>query len=91
MEMRFLPGGEVRAIWDDTLDLRPLGTIPQRASRIEVIQEGPHRGKFAVDFSLLADALNDDRFRVCLTQVYSNYRHAVEAEIAWLMENWILG
>lgn len=89
---RYLPTGQTRAIWSDTQGARErkAGVIPQRASRIEVITEGPQRGKFHVDFSLLAEATGDDRFRVCLPKTYESYAAANRAEITWLANNWVL-
>lgn len=89
----FLPSGETRAIWSDQVaaSFRKKGIIPQRASRVEVIQDGPSRGKFHVDFSLLADATGDERYRVCLSQAFESYADAVAAEVEWLTGNWVLG
>ena len=81
-----------RAIWSDQVapSFRATGVIPQRASRVEVITEGPQRGLFHVDFSLLADATGDDRLRVCLVKPFLSYNAAVAAEVAWLEQNWVL-
>lgn len=89
---RYLPGGETRQIWHDALAdrARSRGVIPQRASRVEVIPDGQQRGRFSVDFSLLADATGDDSYRVCLVQTFDRYSDAVAAEVAWLERNWVL-
>lgn len=89
---RYLPDGSTRVIWHDTVGDRERhhGAIPQRASRIEVIPEGPQRGRFHVDFSLLAEATGDDSYRVCLVQTFERYDAANAAEVAWLEQNWVL-
>lgn len=89
---RYMPDGSTRAIWDDAVGdrERQAGVIPQRASRIEVVQEGPSRGRFCVDFSLLADATGREEFRICLTQTFKSYAEANRAEVAWLKQNFIL-
>ncbi len=89
---RYLPGGETRQVWhDDVGDRdRDQGVLPQRASRIEVIPEGPQRGRFHVDFSLLAEATGDDSYRVCLLQTFDRYSDANAAEVLWLEQNWVL-
>lgn len=89
---RYLPDGDTRAVWADAVASRERehGVIPQRASRIEVITEGPQRGMFHVDFSLLADVTGDDRFRICLLETFEDYAKANAAEVAWLHKNWVL-
>lgn len=89
---RYLPDGSTRAIWDDAVGGRERhqGVIPQRASRIEVIPDGPKRGLFHVDFTLLAEAVQDDSYRVCLVQTFENYGDANKAEVEWLRKNWVL-
>ncbi len=83
--------GQTRAIYGDAhRDLLCADGIPTRASRIEVVQEGPHRGRFFVDMSLLADAVGRDDFRVCLLPTYEQYAAANAAEVAWLLANWVL-
>jgi hypothetical protein len=89
MDISFLPNGEMRAIVDDTIDVRTLGALPRRASRVEVVECGPHRGKYHVDMSLLADISGNDTHRVCLLPTYVRYRDAIAAEIAWLRANWL--
>lgn len=90
--LRFLPGGEVRGIYTDALPLRHLmpGMIPHRASRVEVIQEGKHRGRFHVDFSLLAEMTGKVEHRACLTETFDSYQEAVAAEVEWLRVNYVL-
>lgn len=86
---RYFGSGDTIAIWNDdrAATARRHGIIPQRASRIEVVQDGPRRGRFYVDFSLLADALGDDSYRVCLSQTYERYDVANAAEVVWLEQN----
>lgn len=89
---RYLPTGETRSVWNDAVASRERehGVLPQRASRIEVITEGPKRGLFHVDFSLLADVTGDERFRICLREAFVDYSAANAAEVAWLHDNWVL-
>lgn len=84
--------GRTRAIWSDRSAgfLRATASRPKRASRVEVIEDGPNSGKFGVDFTLLADATGDERYRVCLTRTFERYDAAVEAEVAWLRENYLM-
>ncbi len=87
----YRPDGTARSIWNDAQakTLRAAGVVPRRASRVEVIEEGPHRGLFHVDFTLLADATGDDRYRVCLVSPFETHAAAVAAEVAWLNRNWV--
>jgi hypothetical protein len=89
----FRPDGDVRAVWDDSTarGFRAAGVVPRRASRIEVIGEGPAYGLFHVDFSPLADLTGDERYRVCLTRAFESYAEANRAEVEWLTGNWVLG
>jgi hypothetical protein len=84
--------GSTRGIWQDATanDFRQAGIIPERASRVEVIREGPNRSKFGVDFTLLAELTGDPKLMVCLTRAYESYSEAVSAEVAWIEQNWIL-
>jgi hypothetical protein len=91
--IHFLPGGEVRAIYTDAPPLRQLlpSAMPRRASRIEVIEEGKHRGKFHVDFSLLAAFTGQAEHAVCLAVPFESYREANDAEVAWLAQHYVKG
>jgi hypothetical protein len=84
--------GTQRAIWtsDNEKLLRAQGALPQRASRVEVIPDGEHRGLFHVDFSPLAAITGDCRYAVCLPKPFASYHEAVAAEVAWLQQNWML-
>lgn len=91
----FRPDGTVRAVWDDQTapSFRAAGVMPRRASRVEVIE--PHFcekkcGLFHVDFTPLAEATGDDRYRVCLAVPFYQYAAAVAAEVRWLQQNWVL-
>lgn len=88
----YRPDGTARAVWSDSVapGFRRTGALPVRASRVEVIPDGVHRGLFHVDFSLLADATKDERLRVCLARPFESYQGAVAAEVAWLERNWVL-
>lgn len=84
--------GQTRAIWSDRSAslFRATATRPKRASRVEVIEDGPNSGRFGVDFTLLAEATGDERYRVCLTKAYDRYDEAVAAEVAWIRNNYLL-
>jgi len=84
--------GTVRAIWQDTAgpQLRKSGMLPRRASRVEVITEGPRTGQFYVDMSLLADISSNADLAVCLTSTFDNYADAVAAEVKFIEQNWLL-
>lgn len=89
----YRPDGSCRSIWRDqeAEHNRAHGVVPRRASRVEVIEDGPHRGLFSVDFSLLADLTDDRRMRVCLARPFATYGEAVAAEVAWIEKYWVLG
>lgn len=88
----YRPDGTTRAIWSDAIaaSLRKHDVIPQRASRVEAITEGPHRGKFHVDLSLLASIAKNAKFEVCLTKTFESYAEAVAAEVKFIELNWVL-
>lgn len=89
----YRPDASTRAIWTDAAGptLRQGGSIPERASRIEVIREGPFRGFFSVDFSLLSRATGDPRYAVCLAKPFAQYGEANQAEVDWLKKRWLVG
>jgi hypothetical protein len=83
--IRFVRGGGVRKLfepWDRTA----FGAIPRRASRVEVVEEGPQKGKFFVEMSPLGP-----NFQFCLTETFDDYADAVRAEQGWLTQHWIQG
>jgi len=85
--MSVLPDGTSRSIWSD--DWHPEvdpGAVQRRASRVEVIPDGPQKGRFHVDFSPLGE-----EYRFCLAQTFVRYRDAVAAEVAWLTKHWVKG
>lgn len=88
----YLPDGSQRAIWSEQTapGFLASGVMPERASRVEVIRDGPLRGRFYVDFSLLADLTGCDHYRVCLRDTFPAHEPAVRAEAAWLIKNWVL-
>ena len=86
---RYLPTGETRAIYTDARRHLLRNEEVDRASLINPIKDGPKRGCFYVDFSLLADATGDDRYRLCLTETFETYTEANQAEVAWLEANYI--
>lgn len=90
---RYLPSGQTLSIWTDHSGTyeRAAGNIPQRASRVEVIESGKFAGFFHADMSLTADIVGDDSFRVCLFPPRDKYSEAVKDEVAWLKEHFING
>ena len=88
----YRPDGSIRAIWTDKVApaFREAGAIPHRASNVEVIEVGPNRGKFHVDFSKLADLTGNETYRVCLCQAFDTHGAAVAAEVRWLELNWVI-
>lgn len=88
----YRPDGETRGVWTSRSgpSFRKAGVIPVRASRVEVIPDGINRGRFHVDFSLLADATGDRRHRVCLHTPFDSYEAAVTAEVLYVERNWVL-
>lgn len=89
---RYLPDGSIRSLWQDDFAMlnRKQGLKPLRASRVEVIEEGPQAGRFYVDMSPLAIATNNWNYMVCLLPTHERYDAAVAAEQAWIKENWVL-
>lgn len=87
---RYLADGSTRAVWRDDLADRERrhGVAPVRASRIEV---EPASGRFHVDFTPLAEAAGDDRWRCCLRETFLRYDEAVRREVAWLETEYVLG
>jgi len=86
MAVRYLPDGSIRSLWHDPLadHRRAQGFVPRRASQVFAIADGPHAGRFAVDFSPLGES-----FQFCLTETFSRYGDAVKAEQAWLHTHWV--
>lgn len=84
--------GTTRAIWQDQIgdSLRKAGAIPRRASRVEVIPDGPNRGNFHVDLTLLSEITGNPKFAVCLTKTFESYSEAVAAEVKFIEHNWVL-
>lgn len=81
--IRFTRGGGVRKLFQ-TGDRATFGAIPRRASRVEVIDTGPHLGRFFVDFSPLGED-----YQFCLAQPFDDYQDAVRAEQEFLIQKWI--
>lgn len=84
---RYLPGGRLRGLWDDRSagQLRDHGAVPKRASQVFVVEHGPRRGRFAVDFSPLGEG-----YAFCLAVTFARYDEAVAAEQRWLTGNYVL-
>lgn len=55
-----------------------------------MIPDGPNRGRFHVDLSLLAEIAADPRLQVCLAQTFDSYSAAVAAEVRFIEHNWVL-
>ena len=90
---RYLPSGKTLSIWTDSSSAyeRKAGNIPQRASRVEVIESGKFAGFFHADMSLIADIVGNDSFRVCLFPPRDKYSEAVMDEVTWLKEHFLNG
>lgn len=88
----YRPDGSTRAVWQDTIGpgLRRAGVMPRRASRVEVIPDGPSRGRFHVDLTLLSEIAGNPKLAVCLTQTFDSYSEAVAAEVRFIEHNWVL-
>jgi hypothetical protein len=87
----YRPDGEVRAVWgrENAPLLRNAQAMPQRASRVEVVEEGRHRGRFYVDFSPLAVVTGRPEYQTCLIATFDSHEEAVAAEVDWLRRNWL--
>lgn len=82
--------GDIFAIWEDKRLPREIHqAVPHRASRIEVIEEGSHRGLFFVDFTPLFEMTGNPKYQTCLTQTFTSYDQAREAEVQWLKKNYV--
>lgn len=83
--------GSVRAVWKDEISksLRAAGATPKRASRVEVVTEGPNATLFYVDFTPLFEITGKASDCVCLCKPFESYSAAVAAEVAWLERNWV--
>lgn len=88
----YRPDGSVRGIWQDSTapGFREAGLVPERASRVEAIRDGPNRSKFHVDFTLLSELTGDPKLCVCLTRTFDSHTEAVAAEVAWIEQNWLV-
>jgi len=82
--IRFLKGGGVRKLFAAE-DRSMFGAVPRRATRIEIVPEGPNRGLFYIDCSPLGP-----EYQFCLTELFEDYKAAVRREEEWLTANWIL-
>jgi hypothetical protein len=82
--IRFLPGGGVRKLFAAVDRQTYPGLIPQRASRVEVIQEGPLRGRFSVEFLELPGLTP-----CCLVETFEDHAAGVRAEQTYLKEQWL--
>lgn len=89
----YRPDGTARGVWRDETgpSFRKAGAAPRRASRVEVVEDGPKAGLFHVDLSPLADQTGDARHRVCLARAFESYTEAVAAEVSYIERNWVLG
>jgi len=82
--------GTTRCIYDDRLAPTLRSSDVHRASHVEPVREGPHRGNWHVDLSPLGELLGRDEFHVCLVTTFPKRADALAAEVAWLERNWIL-
>lgn len=88
----FRPDGTRRAVWSPAVaeSFRAAGEIPHRASNVEVVEEGPDRGRFYADFTKLAELENDPSLCICLASTFASHAEAVAAEVRWLEQHWVL-
>ena len=78
MELIMTPTGEVRCVYDETIDLHSLGTLViQRASHVEPAADG----RWQADHSPVAGPLLGP---------LANRSQALDAERAWLAANWLI-
>lgn len=69
MELLILPGGDVRCVYDEAIDLQRLGSVSiQRASHVEPTSDGewiadlsPVNGPSLGPFAIRSDALTAER------------------------------
>lgn len=85
--------GELRCLVEDDADspalYEQLNSLPERASDIGIIQEGRLKGWWFVDFSRVAKMTDDPSMSVCLAHPFRSRREAIEAEIAWMKQNFL--
>lgn len=88
----FLPDGTRRAVWSEAVapSFRAEGEIPHRASNVEVVEDGPNRGRFHADFTKLSELENDPSLCICLAATFASHAEAVAAEVRWLEQHWVL-
>ena len=86
MIMRISPGGEIRAIYDDTYPFTEIhgGEPPVRASHVEPIQTGPNAGKWFVDMSPLGE-----EYQYCLWPPFEKRAEALAAEHDHIVKHWL--
>ncbi|TWU40052.1 hypothetical protein Q31b_33960 [Novipirellula aureliae] len=77
IEVVILPGGQTKTVFDDLLDLRPLGAIAiRRGSHVEPTLSGDWLADLApVNGPVLGPFIKRSE--------------ALAAEVAWLQQNWL--
>lgn len=55
-----------------------------------MIPDGPNRGRFHVDLTLLSEIADNRKLAVCLTKTFDSYSEAVAAEVKFIEQNWVL-
>ena len=77
MEIRIDPGGTIRAIYDETLELASLGQLSiRRASHVEPTTDG----RWTADLSPVNGPVLGP---------FERRSEALRAELAWLHEHWL--
>lgn len=87
---RYTADGVVRSLWDDRRRPAEHGMRPVRASRVEVVEEGPFAGCFYTTI-LLAAVTGDPSHEVSLWPPLPSYEESVQRERRWLAIHYILG
>ena len=87
MDMRILPGGRLRAIDDDALQLDDATGWPvrkRRASHVEVVEAGPFANWFYADMSPLGPV-----HQLCLWPPFRRRQDALAAEHSYIDNHWL--
>jgi len=77
MDLIILPSGEVRCVYDESIDLRQLGTLAiRRASHVEPTSDG----RWLADLAPVGGSVLGP---------YKRRSEALAAEVEWIREHWL--